>query len=126
MESKPHSERGQSLVELAVMLPLLAVIVFGAVDVGRAFFAYGAIANAAREGALYASLFPADGAGVQAAVAAELGSSLAGPIVATVSGSTASGGQVTVTVDHTFQAASTVVLGTRGVPLRARAVMVVQ
>jgi Flp pilus assembly protein TadG len=47
-----HS-RGQSLVELALTLPLLLVILFGTIDLGRLFFAYVTITNASREGARY-------------------------------------------------------------------------
>lgn len=42
---------GQALVELALTLPLLLVILFGVVDLGRLFYAYTTITNASREGA---------------------------------------------------------------------------
>ena len=45
--------RGQSLVEFAIVLPLLMLIVFGVLDLGRAFFALVTITNAAREGARF-------------------------------------------------------------------------
>lgn len=45
--------RGQSMVEFAVMLPVLALILVLAADFGRAFTAYIAITGAAREGAAY-------------------------------------------------------------------------
>lgn len=51
----PSDENGQSLVELALALPLLLVIVLGLGDLGRAFYYSSVIANAAREGASYAS-----------------------------------------------------------------------
>jgi Flp pilus assembly protein TadG len=43
--------RGQSLVEFALVLPLLVMVVFGVLELGRVFFAYIAITNASREGA---------------------------------------------------------------------------
>jgi Flp pilus assembly protein TadG len=46
-----HKQKGQSLVEFALILPLMVLIVVGIFDLGRAFFAYIAISNAAREGA---------------------------------------------------------------------------
>ncbi len=49
-------ERGQSLVELAIMLPILLIILLGVVDFGRVFYAYVTITNASREGARYGSL----------------------------------------------------------------------
>ncbi len=44
-------ERGQATVELAISLTLLLLILVGALDLGRAFFGYISIVNAAREGA---------------------------------------------------------------------------
>ncbi len=46
--------RGQSLVELALIIPLLLLIVFGAIDLARAYHAQVTITNASREGARYA------------------------------------------------------------------------
>jgi hypothetical protein len=46
-----RSERGQSLVELALVLPLLILLLSGMVDLGRAFYGYISITNGAREGA---------------------------------------------------------------------------
>lgn len=49
-----RAEGGQSLVETALMLPILLLLLVGIVDFGRAFYAYIAVTNAAREGARYA------------------------------------------------------------------------
>jgi hypothetical protein len=51
-----RSRRGQSLVEMAMVLPLLTFLTFGLVDFGRAYFFQVAITNAAREGARSAIL----------------------------------------------------------------------
>lgn len=48
-------ERGQSMVELALVTPFLIMLLLVAADGARAFSAYIAIGNAAREGASYAS-----------------------------------------------------------------------
>lgn len=45
-----HSQ-GQSVVELALVLPLLVVLMLGLVDLSRAIQAYNIIANMSREGA---------------------------------------------------------------------------
>jgi Flp pilus assembly protein TadG len=45
------NERGQSLVETALVLPILLLILMGIFDFGRAVFAYNAVSNAAREAA---------------------------------------------------------------------------
>lgn len=45
------SARGQSLVELALVLPVLIIILFGILEFGRIFHSYLVITHAAREGA---------------------------------------------------------------------------
>jgi len=43
-------QRGQALVEFALLVPVLILILLGTVDAGRLIFAYNAVSNAAREG----------------------------------------------------------------------------
>ena len=45
------NERGQSLVETALVLPILLLILMGIFDFGRAVFAFNAVSNSAREAA---------------------------------------------------------------------------
>jgi Flp pilus assembly protein TadG len=45
------ARRGQSLVEFALVLPILAILFLGAVDVTRAFYYYIVLENATREAA---------------------------------------------------------------------------
>ncbi|MEO7117701.1 MAG: TadE family protein [Candidatus Limnocylindrales bacterium] len=47
-------DRGQALVEFALVLPILATLLFGLLDVGRVVWAQDSISNAAREGARFA------------------------------------------------------------------------
>ncbi len=60
--NKLHSakQRGQNILEFALVLPFLAIIVFGALDLGRVFFASIGLTNAAREGARYLTMHPDD------------------------------------------------------------------
>jgi Flp pilus assembly protein TadG len=58
-----HGQDGTALVEFAILLPLVALIGFGAVDLGRAFRAVNEVRNAAREGAAHAQLNPSRLAG---------------------------------------------------------------
>jgi Flp pilus assembly protein TadG len=51
--ASPVEASGQSMTEIAVLAPLLMLILLGALDLGRVFFAYVAITNASREGARY-------------------------------------------------------------------------
>ena len=48
-----RNHHGQSLVEFALILPLLLMLVLGAIDFGRLFYTKIIITNAAREGAYY-------------------------------------------------------------------------
>ena len=52
------SQRGQNLVEFAVVLLLLFVILGGTMDLGRAFYTYIGISNGARAGARYGARLP--------------------------------------------------------------------
>ena len=54
----PSHEGGQSLVEFAFALPVLLILLLGVLDVGRMYFTFLAIQNAAGEGALYAAINP--------------------------------------------------------------------
>ena len=54
------SERGQSLVELAISIVILVYLLAGAVEFGLAFFQYVQLRDAAQEGALYGSMNPSD------------------------------------------------------------------
>ena len=51
-------ERGQSLVETAIVFPILLLLLAAVVDFGRAFDAYIVLTNAAREGARYGAIHP--------------------------------------------------------------------
>ena len=52
------AQRGTALVEFAIVLPLLALVAFGTVDLGRAYRTLNQVKNAAREGAVYAQTHP--------------------------------------------------------------------
>jgi Flp pilus assembly protein TadG len=55
-----RSERGQSLVELAVTLPILVLLLLGTLDFGMAIFSYSMLRDAAQEGAFYGSFNPSN------------------------------------------------------------------
>jgi PKD repeat protein len=58
--------RGQSMVEFALLLPVLLMLAVIALDFGRLFFSYIQVTNAAREAAVYAAGNPTDSAGITA------------------------------------------------------------
>jgi Flp pilus assembly protein TadG len=114
-DAKPRE--GQSLVELALAVPLLLLIMLGTIDIGRAFFDYVDMRNAAREGASYYAKNPTDSAGavlrvknhgvpsdVAVSVVCENGS------CTTINGT----GRVRVTVSRTFKPVTTGFLSTFG------------
>jgi hypothetical protein len=50
--------RGQAIVEFSMVLLILVFVIIGTIDFSRAFFTWGSMANAAREGAHYGTLWP--------------------------------------------------------------------
>ena len=99
----PRPRHGQSMVELALVLPLCLWIMLGVIDFGRAVHLYVGATNAAREGARYwASTPSAAAAAVQARVQAEAAPSLTIPSAAiTLSSPTTQQRQVQVQLQFT-------------------------
>jgi len=58
------NQKGQSMVEMALTMPILVLIVAGILDLGRAYFTFIALSDAAAEGAAYAAIHPTDTAQV--------------------------------------------------------------
>jgi hypothetical protein len=55
---RPRAHTGQALAEFALILPVMALLVLGAVDLTRAFYYYIALENASREAARVLIDFP--------------------------------------------------------------------
>jgi len=51
---KKRRHLGQSLIEFALIIPLVLFLLFGFFDLGRAVFYYSSLSNAVREGTRYA------------------------------------------------------------------------
>lgn len=115
----PDAERGQSITEFALILVFLLVLLAGVFDVGRAFFAYIIVRDAAQEGAVYGSIAPKDDLGAfQTAVANRVEAAYLDPsnpsetpldinfinVQVDLNGSAcaAPGNTVSVTVDYSF------------------------
>jgi hypothetical protein len=49
--SNDSRERGQALVEFALVIPVVLLLIIGLFDLGRAVYAYNSVSNAARTGA---------------------------------------------------------------------------
>ncbi len=100
-----HAGRGQSLVEFALVLPIILMILLGLLDFGRAFYTMVALRDAADEGASYAAIRPNDTVGIQRR-AAEASTNLVTIQIEDVSiirpPTLAVGQPITVTVDFNF------------------------
>jgi Flp pilus assembly protein TadG len=57
------NKNGQSMIEMTLLIPLMLILIVGALEFGRAFFTKIVVTNAAREAAYYLSLNPADYSG---------------------------------------------------------------
>lgn len=122
------TEHGQSLVELALALPLLLLIMVGLLDVGRIFYAYITITNAAREAARYAATSPIEDTPIkQAAVdeAASSGFTISTSQVSVSKTGIGPGDSVTVTINVTYSLVTRYIFGGGAVPLRNSATMVI-
>jgi Flp pilus assembly protein TadG len=68
-----RDEGGTTLVEFALVAPVLIFVLVACLDFARALNAYVTVANASREGARYASVHPgADPSAITASVAARI------------------------------------------------------
>jgi len=123
-----RDQRGASLVETALVMGILILLAIGVGDLGRAFHGYIVITNAAREGARYASHFPADQDGIENVTIQEaLGSQvqLAADNIEILGLGGAGGAPIRVTVTYSL---TTILGGAIGMPdltLRNGAEMVV-
>lgn len=72
--SKLNSERGQSLIELALSVPVIAMLLFGSLEVAKVIYASVEVRDAAMAGVQYGTRDPiaaADSTGIQNAAAAD-------------------------------------------------------
>jgi hypothetical protein len=67
-DTSSESSRGQSLVEFALGISFILILMAGVLDLGRAYFSFLSLRDAAQEGALYGSLAPPDTVGIRARV----------------------------------------------------------
>lgn len=127
-----QDDRGQSLVEFALILPALLLLMVGIVDFGRAFQNYVALGDMVRQSAREAAVHGA-GATVQwgpaandASVTADVRQRAVGLVSQNVvvtsawpEGDNSTGSQVTVAATYTFRPIALMFLGNVTVPLSA-------
>ena len=61
---RTDGQRGQGLLEFALVISFLLITLFGIIDFARVFFGYATMSNGVREGARYAVVHPDDQAGI--------------------------------------------------------------
>ncbi len=122
-------ERGQSLTEAAIFITLLMVVLAGLIDLGRMYYTYLALKDAAAEGAAYGSMEPADLAGVEARVRGESPDGLidwsAAAVHTSFIGPACRGGGVQVEVTITYRFITPFIgsiAGSQSIPLSAEVV----
>lgn len=119
------SNHGQTLVEFALVVPILLLVVFGIMEFGRVFYTYSALTNGAQEAARYGIIHPTDKAGIQnQVISTTIGLKVAPSNVIVSCNPCRSTYPITVTVSYTFTTA--IPLITLDLPLKARASMCIE
>lgn len=98
---KVRASSGQSIVELALVIPLLLMILMGTIDFARAFYTKVAVTNAARVGAGVGVSDTVSNAVIQATAVAEAANSGLSITTSDVTVATV-GDDLTVTVECNF------------------------
>ncbi len=125
---RSSTQEGQSLIELALLLPVLLLIMAGMLDLGRAFQAYTVVVNAAREGARYGAYNPTDSYGILGRVQQEANGSgidLSQSTVIIEMTNVSPGVPIKVTVIYQFQPVMGLIVGGQSISIRG-SVSVVQ
>lgn len=124
-------EKGQSLLEFALVLPVLLIILAGILDLGRLYFAYVAVTDAAAEGAAYGAIEPDSNSEIKARAKDASGGQVQideGAVMIDSPSDPDWGDSITVTVTYSFTLATPLVNGIMPdgvIPLRARVTEVI-
>ncbi|MFQ5922944.1 MAG: TadE family protein [Anaerolineales bacterium] len=125
--TNPKADQGQSLVEFALGISFILIMLAGVLDLGRAYFTFLSLRDAAQEGALYGSLAPPDTAGIRARVRESSGwpvdfSTFSdAQIQVNITGPACTGSEIKVTLQMNFIMAAPFLGGTT-LPLVAEAI----
>jgi Flp pilus assembly protein TadG len=133
MHGGARRQEGSSIVEFALVLPVLILVLAGVIDLGHAFHDYIVINNAAREGARFASHFPNEPTLIKETTRDEAINT--GVTISTTQVSvdclnancstTLSGDPITVTVRYGYRTLLLQIIGVRTITLTSRTQMVV-
>jgi len=124
-----RGERGQNLVEFAIVALLLILLIAGIADIGRAFHSYMIVENASREGARYASRFPDSLTAIQNAAIREAANSHVTLVPADISVPVGlngtRGNPVTVQIRYHIDTILGAIIGAATIPMRVETTMVI-
>ena len=121
LTDKPHSasterrrtgEAGVAVVEFALVAPLLLILVFGIIDLGRAYSTLNQLAASAREGARFAAVLPNP---VSTSAKAQVRETVKQFSLRQLGGPPVSDDQIAVTLDNTV---GTVTVAIRAYPFQ--------
>ncbi len=123
------SEKGQSLTEMALAITMLLVLLAGVLDLGRAYYTFLSLKDAAAEGAAYGSIAPTDYSGIDARVRGESPNGLidwsTATVTPTIIGQPCHGGGVRVEVQIQYTLLTPfigAIVGSQTMPLKAEVV----
>jgi len=121
-----NGSKGQSLTEFAMGITFILVMMAGIMDLGRAYFSFLSLRDAAQEGALYGSIAPPDTTGIRARVRDSSGwpvdfnTFTDAQIQVDITGPACAGSDIKVTLNLDFMLAAPF-LGGQALPLVAEA-----
>lgn len=128
-KNKSRGERGQSMVEFAFSAVFILLLLVGVVDLGRAFFAYMTLRDAAQEGALYGATYPNDIEGIKNRVrgTAKFPVDLTDPVNVTIAdpiilGNACAGNALKIQVTYNFTITTPflgMIIGSQQIPITA-------
>jgi Flp pilus assembly protein TadG len=123
-----NGERGTTILEMALVMPVLVFLIVGLVDFGRAVYMRNELANAARDAARYASIDPANTTCIRAAASkhSSMVTLSAADITITPPGTLIPGQPVTVAVQSKYEPVTALISDAIGVTtktLKASATM---
>ena len=106
-------QKGQSLVEISLAMPVLLLILVGILDLGRAYFTFISLADAAGEGAAYAAIYPTQTEKILNRTADASGGLvvLSTDMITITHGSLGFGQPITVTVEYDYDLITPIIQG---------------
>ncbi len=107
-KNKSNKQKGQSLVEMAIMLPIMLILLAGLIDFGLAFFSFISLRDAASEGTTYGAIDASNTAGIiqrvrtSSTAPVDLSDTTNVTVTVTTDGTPCAGEAITVTIVYDY------------------------